>query len=118
MYAETNFFIGLMSSSDAGHEKAQKQYEKHKGNIQTSLLTIAELLVGCEKRGTDPEVVVGSIFQIAEISGITLEQSMRAAHYMKENKLSAFDALHCALAGEQIISADIDMDKTGIKRIW
>lgn len=107
-----------MKSNDASHEDSKKLYEEHRGDIQTSLLAIAELLAGCEKHGVDPKVVVGSIFEIAQVSGITLEEAMRAADYMEEAKLKAFDALHCALAGDQIMSADKGFDKTGIKRVW
>ena len=118
VYADANFFIGLMNSKDALYADAKDIQKKHKNDIQTSLLTIAELLVGCEKYGTDPEEVVGSIFQIAGVSGISLVEAMKAAHYMKELKITAFDAVHCALAGGQIISADKGLEKTGITRIW
>lgn len=118
VYAETTFFIGLMNENDEHHKKAKRHYDKYKGDIDTSLLSVAELLVGCEKRALDPEIVAGSVFQIANVSGITLEEAMRAAHYMKEGKLKAIDALHCALAGTEILSADKDMDKTKINRIW
>lgn len=118
VYADTNFFVGLMNTTDALYRAARKVYRQHRGDIQTSVLTVAELLAGCEKYGTDPEVMVGSVFQLADVSGISLAQAMKAAHYMKEMKLSAFDALHCAIAGNKIISADKDLDSTGVRRIW
>ena len=43
---------------------------------------------------------------------------MLAAYYINEKKLKSIDALHAALAGEQIISADKDFDKIKVKRIW
>ncbi len=117
-YAETSFFIAFMKPDDGHHEAALRLYKEHRGDIQTSLMAIAELLIGCEKRGTDAEAVVGSVFQIADVAGITLEEALKAAHFMKEEKLKAPDAIHCALAGKEIISSDRDIDRTGIKRIW
>lgn len=118
VYADTSFFISFMNSNDSLHSEALKVYNKHKNNLDTSLLTIAELLVGCEKRGLDPEIVISSLFQIAAVSGITLEQGLRAAHYMKEKKLSSIDALHTSLSNFEIISPDKDFDKIDVNRIW
>ena len=78
VYADTSFFISLMKQKDSLHSDAQKIFKKHKNNLETSLLTIAELFVGCQKHGLDPENVVSSIFQLARISGISLEQALRA----------------------------------------
>lgn len=117
-YAETSFFIAFMNTDDEHHKRAYSLYKQHKNTICTSSITIAELLVGAEKHGLDPETIIGSVFQIADVTGMTNEEAMRAAHCMKENKLKAMDALHCALAGNEIISADKDMEKAGIRRIW
>ena len=107
-----------MNTDDALHEEAQKIYNKYKGNLQTSLLTIVELLAGCEKRKLDPEIVISSIFQLTHISGITLEQALRAAHYIKEKRLSSIDALHASLSNFEIISSDKDFDRIDVDRIW
>ena len=117
-YADTSFFISLMNPGDSLHAEAQKIYNKYKGSLETSLLTIAELLVGCEKRGLDPEIVVSSLFQLTHIPDITLEQALRAAHYVKEKNLSAIDALHASLSNFEIISSDKDFDKIDVDRIW
>ena len=118
VYADTNFFISLTNQDDPLHTEAQKLYNKYKGNLETSLLTIAEMLVGCEKRNLDPEIIVSSVFQLANVSGITLEQALRAAHYMKEKNLSAIDALHASLSNFEIISSDKDFDRVDVNRIW
>lgn len=118
VYADTNFFISLINLDDPLHAEAQKLYNKYKGSLETSLLTIAELLVGCEKRNLDPEIIVSSLFQLAIVSGITLEQALRAAHYMKEKNLSAIDALHTSLSNFEIISSDKDFDRIDVSRIW
>jgi len=118
VYADTSFFISFMNADDPLHAEAHKIHNKYKGSLETSLLTIAELLSGGEKRGLDPEIVVSSIFRIANISGITLEQALRAAHYMKEKNLSAIDALHASLSNFEIISSDKDFDKVDVDRIW
>ena len=118
VYADTNFFISLTNQDDPLHTEAQKLYNKYKGNLETSVLTIAEMLVGCEKRNLDPEIIVSSVFQLANVSGITLEQALRAAHYMKEKNLSAIDALHASLSNFEIISSDKDFDRVDVNRIW
>ena len=107
-----------MNTDDSLHAEAQKICNKYKGNLDTSLLTIAELLVGCERRDLDPEIIVSSVFQLAHVSGMTLEQALRAAHYMKEKNLSAIDALHASLSNFEIISSDRDFDKIDVNRIW
>ncbi len=118
VYADTNFFIALIDRNDALHKTAKKIYDTSKEPIETSLLTVAEIFNGCEKHGMDPEIIAENIFEIASISGISQEQAITAAHYMKNNKLKPVDALHCALAGGQIISAGKGVEKTGIKRLW
>ena len=118
VYADTSFFISFMNLNDSLHEEAQKIYRKYAGNLDTSLLTIAELLVGCEKRGLNPEIIVASVFQIAHVSGITLEQALRAAHYINKKHMSAVDALHASLSNFAIISSDKDFDRTDVERIW
>ena len=117
-YADTSFFISLTNQDDPLHTEAQKVYNKYKDNLETSLLTIAEMIIGCEKRKLDPEIIVASVFQLANVSGITLEQALRAAHYMKNKRLSAIDALHASLSNFEIISSDKDFDKVDVDRIW
>lgn len=117
-YADTSFFIGLMNESDDHHANAMRLLKRSQADLETSVLTIAELFKGCEDHGLNPENVASAVFKIAKVSGIGLEQAMLAAHYINERKLKTLDALHAALAGEQIISADKDFDKIGIKRIW
>lgn len=118
VYADTSFFIGLMDESDEHHSEAMRLRKRFQTDIETSVVTITELLKGCEEHGLDAENIINSIFKIAKVSGITLQEAVIAAHYINGKKLKTVDALHCALAGEQIISADKDFDKTGIKRIW
>ena len=96
--------------------EAIKLQKRFNGNIETSVITIAELLKGCEERGVNGEKIMSSIFKIAAIPDITLQEAIAAANYINEKKLKTLDALHCALAGGEIISFDKDFDKTGIKR--
>ena len=118
VYADTSFFISFMNTEDPLHLDAQKIFNKYKGNLDTSLLTIAELFLGCEKRGLDPEKVAASVFQISNVVGIDIEQALRAAHYMKTKHLSAVDSLHASLSNFDIISSDRDFNKINVNRIW
>lgn len=117
VYADTSFFIGLMDESDEHHSEAMRLQKRFQTDIETSAVTITEILKGCEEHGLNAENIINSIFKIAKVSGITLQEALVAAHYINEKKLKTVDALHCALAGDEIISADRDFDKTNVKRI-
>ena len=118
VYADTSFFIAIMNETVEHHLDAMRIRKRFQDDLETSLLTIAELLKGCENHGLNPENIISSIFSISKVSGISFTEAMLAAHLMNERKLKAIDALHCALAGERIISADKDFDKTSIERVW
>ncbi|MBI4174925.1 MAG: type II toxin-antitoxin system VapC family toxin [Candidatus Aenigmarchaeota archaeon] len=117
VYADTRFFIGLMDDSDEHHLEAIRLKKRYNSEIETSVVTIVELLKGCEERNLDAEIIVNSIFQMCKVSGITLQEAVNAARYVNEKKLKTIDAVHCSLSGGEIISFDKDFDKTEIKRI-
>lgn len=118
LFADSDFFIALTKKSDWLKEKAEKLYEKHQGEIVTSAVTLAELLLVAQREKRDPELLVGAVFKIAKVEGMTVEQGLQAAHYMKEKQSSVFDAFAIALAqGRPIITSDKRYESLGIKTV-
>ncbi|ASJ08658.1 pilus assembly protein [Thermococcus siculi] len=114
VYADTDFFLALMKPSDWLKGNAEKILGRYKGNITTSETTFLELLIVAKKYGLDPIRVTAAVMAI---TGIEDEVPLRAAYYMKEHGLNAFDAFHAAKCGGVIISSDRVYEKVGIKRI-
>lgn len=118
-YADTDFYLALIKDKDWLSGPARKLYQEHKGNITTSAATIIELLLICDEFGIDHERLVECVFGITTyVIGIEPETALEAAHYIKEKRLTTFDALHAAYCGDlQIISSDHKFDAIGMKRI-
>ena len=106
-YADLDFFIALTKERDHLKENALKIISSYKGEIGSSLITIAEALLIAKNKKLDPESLIGSIFKLSDVEGITIEEAMTAAHFVKENLLNPFDALHAVLSrNREIISSD------------
>lgn len=117
-YADADFFLALIKSSDWLKSGAEEIYRKNKGNIITSYITIAEVLFVIRRIDLDPEIVVESIFKISEVEDLTKTEAMTVAHLMKHEKMNVFDAFHAVLARNRvIISSDEIYDKIRLERI-
>src|SRR3989338_6808476 len=117
-YADTDFFIVLAKKDDHLKKSAENLLSRHRNNLETSSITITESLLVAEKKDIDPDALIGSIFQLSKVEGITLEEAMTASHLVKEKFLNAFDAMHAVLArNKEIISSDEKYEKSGFKTI-
>lgn len=117
-YADTDFFLALMKKDDWLQEKATQIKEENEGKITTSIVTILECLIIGKKYGLDPETIVGSIFSMAKVTGITPSQAMKIAHNIKHENINVFDSFHAELARDKpIISSDQDYKELGLERI-
>ncbi len=114
VYADTDFFLALLKSSDWLKGNAKKLYEEYNGKITTSEVTFIELLLLAKKHGLDPIRLTASVMAI---TGIEDDLYLRAAYYMREQNLNPFDAFHAAHCGGTIISSDKTFDGIGTKRI-
>ncbi|MDE1824965.1 MAG: PIN domain-containing protein [Candidatus Micrarchaeota archaeon] len=103
MYADTDFFLAMLKSRDWLKASAIKAYGTYKGSIHTSETTFVELMLLSHKYGLDPVQVVADVMAITKTSDTTY---LKAAYFIKENKVSVFDAFHAAHAGKEIISSD------------
>jgi|SRR3989344_1870057 len=117
-YADLDFFIALSKEKDHLKESATKINSSYKGDIVSSVITIAEALLIAKAKKLDPEILVGSIFKLSEVEGITIEEAMTAAHFVKEDLLNPFDSLHAVLSrNKEIISSDKRYGNLGFKTI-
>ncbi len=118
IYADSDFFLALLKRDDWLKQNAKRIYQKYKGQIWTSGVTLIEMLLICEEYELDPERVIVDILEIAEIRGIDVNKVLLAAHFMKEENLNVFDSMHASFCGEDvIISSDKAFDRIGLKRI-
>ena len=116
-YADTDFFIALMHSSDRLNFSAKEAFNLYKGNISTSLAVVIETLLIGKRFGMPLEMLIRYLLSIATVDNYDPSTIMLAVHYIVENKLSTFDAFHAALCNGKIISSDHVYDKLGIDRI-
>ncbi len=117
-YADTDFFLAIAKKEDWLKSGAEKIYNENKGKISTSIITVIELLLLCERKKLDPEAIVGSVFKIAAVDRLSITEAMQIAHNIKHENLNVFDAFRSVLAGNmEIISSDEIYGKLGQKRI-
>lgn len=118
VYADTDFFLAIMKKNDWLKSNAKFIYNKYKKELRTSVTTLIELLLLCERYNLDPEKVTLSLYAICNIEGIDRQKALQASHYIKHNKLKVFDAFHASFSSKDaIISSDKIYDEIGIERI-
>ncbi|MBI4451768.1 PIN domain-containing protein [Candidatus Woesearchaeota archaeon] len=117
MYADTDFFLALLKDDDWLKQRALRLLNHYRNELVTSVATVVELLLLCKRMDMDPEELLACVYELARIDGITEEQALRAAHYMKEYRFTALDALHASFCGGAIISSDHAYDRIGLTRI-
>ncbi|MDE1810553.1 MAG: PIN domain-containing protein [Candidatus Micrarchaeota archaeon] len=114
MYADTDFFLAMLKNSDWLKAGATRIFNAYKGSIHTSEATMVELMLLSHKYGLDPVQVVADVMAITKTNDTTY---LKAAYFIKENKVNVFDAFHAAHAGKEIISSDSVYDRLGIARV-
>ena len=97
-FIELDFLLALIKNDDLLKEKAVAAYEKYKSSLWTTGFTIAELLLLSEEYGLDPEKLVIHTYRLVRVSWPNEQIALLAAHYMKEEGLTTFDALNAAFA--------------------
>ncbi|MDI6721803.1 MAG: pilus assembly protein [Candidatus Aenigmarchaeota archaeon] len=118
IYAESDFFLAMIKGSDWLKRNAVQFEIRNKGNLITSVITVAEILLAGKKYNLDPEIIVSSIFEISKVEGMTAEEGMEAAHLIKNEGFGVFDAFHAVLSRDMpIVSSEQMYDKIGKERI-
>lgn len=118
IYVESDFFLALIKSEDWLKKKAIEVEREHKGELVTSIITIAEALLSGKKYNLDAENIVSSIFELAKVEGMSLEEAMEIAHLVKDEKVGVFDAFHAVLSRDlPVASSEKVYDRIGRERI-
>jgi predicted nucleic acid-binding protein len=116
-YADTDFFIALSNDEDRHNKWAEELLKRYKGNIYTSVITLVELALVSVRRNQPVETLIASVLSIAELSGLSKNAALGAAHLIDHKSVSVFDAFHASLCGDEIISSDHIFDKLGMTRL-
>ena len=119
IYADTDFLLALIKKNDWLKKNAIRAYENHKGSIESSDITLLELMFASKKYSLDAEVVAGSFFELTDsVKGITPEEGMKVAWLVKEKGFGPADAFHSVFsAGNPVITSEHKYAETGQKII-
>ena len=118
IYADTDFFLALIKKDDWLKKNAEALLLKFRGKITTSIMTIAEALIVANRFAIEPELIVSSIVQIANITDEDENTALLAAHYIENYNFTVFDAFQAALCGNKyMLSSDKAFDKLKMKII-
>lgn len=106
-YADTDFFLALMKSSDWLKEKAKEIYEENKNKIFVSPFTVAEIMIICRRENLPLKETLAQVSRIAQLENFSWSTFFKASDFI-ENGATIFDSLLMALCseGDQIISSD------------
>ncbi len=117
VYVDTDFLIALTHSDDRLHEEAEEKYESYEDKLVATPYVFLEYSLVTIDWIDDLQTVFANLMELVRYSG-NEEVALRAAYYMDEEKLTPFDAFHCAeVHEEKIISSDKKIDKTLVDRI-
>lgn len=115
VYAETDFILALAKKDDWLKPGAQRLYQQHKGDIETSVVTIIEVALVAKRHDLDLDAMLGSVFELAHVRGIALEEAMRAAHLITHEGVGVFDAFHAVMSrGVPIMSSEKVYERIGV----
>ncbi|AOW80065.1 hypothetical protein HTSR_0880 [Halodesulfurarchaeum formicicum] len=117
IYADTDFFIALVKDDDWLQSRAAEIAREYEGEIYTSRSTLLELLVISDRFEFDRLAALSYALDIAHVEE---DESVlfRAADYMDQHGLTAFDAYHVAYAdSDPIVSSDKQIEAVTDRRI-
>lgn len=115
VYADTDFFVALIKEDDWLQENARELFEKHEGDIETSLPTFMELCLLAEDYDWELERVITNVLQLVEVD---FDEAVvyQALEYIDQG-LNVFDAFQAAKSDGRILSSDKEFDEIKIERI-
>jgi hypothetical protein len=104
------FFVALAKETDHLKGPAQRMLERHGHDLTTSVITVLEALLIAGRKGINPKLLVGSIFKLPRVEGMTPEE----ARLVKNRTLNAFDAMPAVLSrGDSILTSDRRIGSAG-----
>lgn len=113
MYADTDFFLALLKSSDWLKQNALEILNLYKKDITASEATFIELMFLSDKYNLDPVNLTASVMALSEEYNPVY---LKAAYFIKKGA-GVLDAFHAAHADGEIISSDRIYDKLGLRRV-
>jgi hypothetical protein len=118
IYVESDFFLALIKSEDWLKKRVVEFEKKNRGNLVTSVIAVAEVLLVAKKYNLDAEKIVSSIFELSLVEGISPGEGINAARLIMKEKIGVFDALHAVLSRERkVASSEHLYDKLGKRTI-
>ncbi|WP_290812589.1 type II toxin-antitoxin system VapC family toxin [Halovivax sp.] len=117
IYADTDFFIALVKDDDWLRDRARTIAREYDDRIYTSRATLLELLVISDRFEFDR---MEALTYALEIASIPEDEDVlfRAADYIEQEGLTAFEAYNVAYAGtDPVISSDASIDEVVDERI-
>jgi len=106
IYADVDFILALVKKEDWLKKKAEKIYDKYKGEIFISSITLIELMLIAKKIDYDASKLLAFALNIGELIEEDPNDYFLACEYQKEYGLGVFDSLHIVKSKEGIISSD------------
>lgn len=116
-YADTDFFLALIKDEDWLKSSAKKALDEFEGDIWTSVVTVLEISLLCQREEIDLERALVDVLQIAELKGVEDDLVFQAVQYIEKEGLNVFDAFHAAFCDDVMISSDEVFDKVLSERV-
>ena len=117
MYADVDFWLGLLKDDDWLKARAEQLLNQYKGDLTVSLATFIELFLVEDQFAFDRERAVVAILELAQPDSTVDENVVFQASEYIDDGLTVFDAFHAALAGDAIISSDGAYDQLDLERV-
>ncbi len=106
IYADLDFILALVKKDDWLKKKAEKIYDKYKGEIFISSITLIELMLIAKKINYDASKLLAFALNIGKLVGEDPNDYFLACEYQNEYGLGVFDSLHIVKSKNNIISSD------------
>lgn len=118
MFADTDFILALIKSSDWLKGRAELLLKENKGKIRTSPSAMIEVAIVCKRLGINVTDAFAHAFEFVNVDEITYHTCLTASAYIEKYGLTVFDSFNAAYCGnDTIISSDSSYEKVGLKRI-
>ena len=118
MFADTDFILALIKSSDWLKGNAVRLLRENRGRIKTSPSVMIELALVCKRLGIEVRSAFANTFELVAIDGATYHVCLTAATYIDKHGLNVFDSFNAAYCGnDKIISSDQAFEKIGLERV-
>ena len=93
VYADSDFLLAILKENDWLKPKANKLYEKHKGKIWTSTITIQELLLISKREGLRIELLLDAVLNLCKVkeTKLDLQKMITATEIMKKYDIAVND---------------------------